>query len=342
MPYPMVRVLLALLLAALPGIAFCHSPQEAAAEMAASANRWLDSLSEQQREAAQFAVNNPERENWHYIPKAREGLPLAKMTEPQRKLAHALLASGLSEHGLLQADAVIALEQVLRQMEGAAHRDDTLYYFTVFGRPSPTATWGWRVEGHHLSVNFTIANGTSISATPNFVGANPAEVRIAHEQQGRRALAAEEDLGRALVLSLNDEQRSQAIIAPQAPGDILTRNDAQAKSPEAAGLGYAAMSPDQQQHFRALVALYANRLRPDVADAELNKIAATGWNRLRFAWAGSTTPKEGHYYRIQSPDFVIEYDNTQNHANHIHTVWRDYQGDFGRDLLKEHYSESHK
>jgi hypothetical protein len=342
MPHIHVRVLLALVFAAWPAVAFSHSSPEAAEEMTTAANRWLDSLTAEQLPIALLDLRSPERENWHYIPKAREGLPLAKMTEVQRKLAHALLAAGLSEHGLLQADAVIALERVLRAMEGAIHRDETLYYFTVFGRPSPTATWGWRVEGHHLSVNFTIANGTSISATPNFVGANPAEVRIAHEQQGRRALAAEEDLGRALVLSLSDEQRSQAIIAPQAPGDILTRNDVQAKSPEAAGLSYAAMSPEQQQHLRALVALYANRLRADVADAELNRIAATGWNRLRFAWAGSTTPKEGHYYRIQSPDFVIEYDNTQNHANHIHTVWRDYRGDFGRDLLKDHYSESHK
>jgi hypothetical protein len=263
------------------------------------------------------------------------------MDEKQRTLARALLASGLSERGLLQAESVMALERVLRAMEHATHRDETLYYFTVFGHPSAKETWGWRVEGHHLSVNFTIVDGHTISATPNFVGANPGEVRIPGPQAGQRVLAAEEDLGRAFVTSLTEEQRHQAIVSDQAPGDILTRNDRQAKAPEPTGLGYAAMTADQQVRFRALVGLYANRLRHEVAEAELQKINDSGWNHLSFAWAGSLQPGVGHYYRIQSPDFVIEYDNTQNNANHIHTVWRDFAGDFGRDLLQEHYREAH-
>jgi len=327
--YP--RLVLIMVLSFLPFTGFAHSSGEAAMEMAAAARTWLDSLSAEQRQIAVIALSSSERENWHYIPKAREGLPFAKMDERQRTLARALLASGLSEHGLLQAESVIALEQVLRAIEGAAHRDSLLYYFTVFGEPGDARSWGWRFEGHHLSINFTIVDG-HIAATPNFVGANPAEVRLAGPEQGKRALAAEEDLGRALVTSFTAAQRQQAIVSAEAPGDILTRNDPQAKALEPAGLGYAAMTADQQAHLKTLVELYAGRLRHEVADAELKKISDTGWNRLSFAWAGGLQPGDKHYYRIQSPDFVIEYDNTQNNANHIHSVWRNMLGDFAIPL----------
>ena len=334
---PLVLALL-LLLSVAPARA--HSPGEAVAEMADAANAWVASLSPEQRGFGVMEFAKDERENWHYIPKAREGLPFAKMNENQRRLARALLASGLSQHGLLEAESVMALERVLRAIENADRRDETLYYFTVFGQPADTGVWGWRVEGHHLSVNFTIVDG-HISATPSFVGSNPAEVRVAGPQQGQRVLAAEEDLGRALVLSLDETQRAKALLPGNAPGEILTRNDRQAGSPGPAGISYAALTPGQQTKFKELVALYANRLRHEVADAELQKIAATGWDRLSFAWAGGTKRGEGHYYRIQSPDFVIEYDNTQNNANHVHTVWRVYAGDFGRDLLQEHYRADH-
>ena len=315
--------------------------EEAGREMATAAQSWLGALKPEQRAKAAFEFPSKERTNWHYVPKSREGLSLADMSAAQRKLAKALLASGLSEHGLLQAEAVIALENVLRAIEDAAFRDDALYFFTVFGQPGPTGAWGWRVEGHHLSVNFTVVDGKKISATPNFMGANPAEVRLAGPQQGRRALAPEEDLGRALVLALDEKQRSRAVISAKAPGDILTRADPQAKPLEAGGLGYADMNAAQQAQLKALVETYAGRLRHEVAEAELKRISDSGWNRLEFAWAGGLQPGQGHYYRIQSPDFVIEYDNTQNGANHIHTTWRVFAGDFGRDLLREHYAADH-
>lgn len=336
-PTPLVCVLLFL---ASFACGRAHSEGEAIEDMTGAARAWLAALSPEQRGIAEIDLTNAERENWHYVPKAREGLPLAKMDATQRSLARALLASGVSQHGLLQADAVIALERVLRAVENSDHRDETLYYFTVFGIPATNAPWGWRVEGHHLSVNFTVAGG-HVSATPNFVGANPAEVRTGGPQAGQRVLAAEEDQGRAFVLSLTSDQRRQAILSGAAPGDILTRNDRQAKAPGPAGIAFATLTPEQQLKFKALVALYANRLRAEVAATELQKIADTGWERLSFAWAGSMQLGEGHYYRIQSPDFVIEYDNTQNHANHIHTVWRVFEGDFGRDLLREHYRQSH-
>jgi len=337
--YP--RLALFTAIALIPVIGFSHSTTEAVREMAAAAQAWTGSLTSAQHKDAVFGLTAQERENWHYIPRARLGVPFKAMTEAQRKLARTLLESGLSQHGIEQADLVIALERVLFEIEKAPHRDDSLYYFSIFGEPSATGTWGWRVEGHHLSLNFTIVDGQRIVATPNFVGANPGEVRLAGPKLGSRALATEEDLGRALVLSCSEAQRAKAIISDKAPGDILTRNDNVAQPQQPAGLGYAEMSVTQQAQFKALVAVYANRLRHEVADAELDKIADTGWNRLSFAWAGSLQPGQGHYYRIQSPDFIIEYDNTQNNANHVHTVWRAFQGDFGRDLLQDHYREAH-
>ncbi|HWA29019.1 MAG TPA: DUF3500 domain-containing protein [Lacunisphaera sp.] len=337
--YP--RLALFAVVALIPAAGFSHSTKEAIEAMTTAARAWTGALTVEQKKDAIFAFPDQERENWHYIPRTRLGVPFKAMTEPQRKLARALLESGLSAHGIAQADMVMSLEKVLHEIEHADHRDDTLYFFTVFGEPATTGTWGWRVEGHHLSLNFTIVDGQQIVATPNFVGANPAEVRLAGPQSGRRALAAEEDQGRALVLALDEAQRRRAIVAERAPGDILTRNDNIAKPQEPAGLDYASMTADQQQQLRALVTLYASRLRAEVADGELQKIADAGWNRLTFAWAGSIQPGQGHYYRIQSPDFIIEYDNTQNGANHIHTTWRVFHGDFGRDLLQEHYRDSH-
>ena len=338
--YPCLVLIVAIALLPLTGSG--HSPAEAAQEMAVTAQSWLDSLTPELRKKAVIDFGDKERANWHYIPKSREGLPLAEMNDAQRKLAKALLASGLSGHGVAQVEAVVALENVLRAIENSAHRDETRYFFTVFGQPGATGTWGWRVEGHHISVNFTIVDGQKISVTPNFVGANPAEVRLPGPQSGHRALAPEEDLGRALVLSLDDARQRRAVISDHAPGDILTRADQQAKPMEPAGLGYADMSAAQQAQLKALMEIYASRLRAGLAETELKKISDSGWDRLSFVWAGGLKPGQGHYYRIQSPDFVIEYDNTQNDANHIHTVWRVFAGDFGRDLLREHYVTDHQ
>lgn len=337
MPLPRFALLLlgsAALLSAHPG----HGP---AADMAAAASAWLAALDDTQRREAVFPLQDAERENWHFVPRSRRGVPLKDMTPAQQTLARALVAAALGERGRLTTDAIIALEDVLFAIERAGHRDRGRYYFTLFGSPDPHGTWGWRLEGHHLSLNVLLVNGEKIAVTPMFFGANPAEVRIEHTQRGRRALAAEEDLGRALMLSFDDAQRRTALIATRAPADIITGNDREARLAAPTGVPYARMTAAQQAQLRALVEVYAGRLRPELAAAELQKIADRGWNTLHFAWAGSLEPGQGHYYRIHSPDFVIEYDNTQNGANHIHTTWRDFKGDFGRDLLREHHLESH-
>jgi hypothetical protein len=330
-----------LLRAVLLGLFFAHArAADPAAEMAAAATAWLQSLEPAQRSQAVFAVGDSERENWNYVPVTRKGVKLGDMTGTQQAQARRLLAAGLSQRGQLQVEAIIALENVLFAIEGSARRNPQLYFFTVFGAPGSPAPWGWRVEGHHLSINFTLADGR-ISATPTFFGANPAEVRVDHPQKGRRALVEEEDQGRALVKSFDTGQFSAALIADRAPNEIVTENDRQVKPPEPAGLAYARMTPDQQAQLRALVEVYAGRLRPDLAATEMQAIASRGWDHVHFAWAGGREKGEGHYYRIQGPAFLIEYDNTQNRANHIHTTWRNFTGDFGRDLLSEHYRRDH-
>jgi hypothetical protein len=306
-------------------------PAQAASEMSAAAVALLGSLDDAQRGKISLELEDEERMNWGFVPRARQGLPLKEMTRDQRGLAHALLAAGLSQRGHADARQIIELESVLRALEGRDHRDPELYFVSIFGTPAEGGTWGWRFEGHHLSLNFTIVNGRFIAGAPSFFGANPAE----HEQM--RTLEPEESLGRKLILALPEDQRKLAIISERAFGDIVSGASRTVDIGAPEGLPLSQMSPGGQEMARALVSHYANRLREELAAQDLAKIEAAGWETVRFAWAGSTEPGRGHYYRFHGPTFLVEYDNTQNRANHIHTAWRDLTNDFGRDLLHEHY-----
>jgi len=330
--------LVALVLAA--AVARAHEP---VADMLDAAGRFLGALTPEQKATATYPLTAAERENWFFIPRARAGLPLRQLTAAQRDLARALLRSGLSQRGYARAESIMALENVLREIEHDAppgRRDPTLYYVTIFGAPVAGASWGWRFEGHHLSFNFTIVDGAHVFFTPSFIGSNPAEVRRG-PQTGLRVLGEEDDLGRAFVKSLDDAQRKIAVVDTKAPTEVFTSNQPRVDPLAPAGLPAAQMTPAQCDQLLALVRLYATRCRAEIADATLAEIAAAGLDRLCFAWAGGFAPGEGHYYRIQGPTFVVEFDNTQNDANHIHTVWRDFTGDFGHDLLAEHYARAH-
>ena len=310
-------------------------------EMAAAANKFLDSLTPEQREKATFDFKNEERSNWYFIPKVRQGLTLKSMTPAQRQLAHALFRTGLSAHGYEKATNIMSLEPVLKELEGARGtmvRDGELYYFSIFGKPEATGTWGWRVEGHHLSANFTVVKGELFSGTPSFLGTNPAEVRQG-PRKGLRVLAEDEDLGRALVKSLNDEQRKTVIFDTKAPAEVITKNNRKVMPLETTGLPGSKLTKEQSAQLMNLVKTYVNRLRGDLAEADFKKIEKAGWDKVYFAWAGGTEKGDPHYYRVQGPTFLIEYDNTQNDANHIHAVWRDFDNDFGEDLLRKHYAE---
>lgn len=322
-------------------VSFSVRAHVAVDEMADAAGKFVAALNSNQKAKAQFEFKSDERENWHFIPKSRNGLPIKEMTPPQRKLAHALLASGLSSHGYDKATNIMGLEPVLAELEGPARkipRDPELYYFSIFGKPSAKGTWGWRVEGHHLAANFTIVNGELIAGTPSFMGSNPAEV-LSGPRKGVRVLQEEEDLARGLVQALNSDQRKKAIFLEAAPKEIFTEAKKHIEPLDNLGIVAADLTKDQSTKLLALIKAYVERCRPDVAKDDLRKIEKAGLDKIYFGWAGGIEKGEGHYYRVQGPTFLLEYDNTQNNNNHVHAVWRDFKDDFGEDLLRQHYRE---
>jgi hypothetical protein len=316
---------------------------ETAGRMAEAATTFLASLTEEQQARVLFPLEDEERLSWHYIPRERRGLSLKEMDGSQRKLAHALLSSGMSRRGYAKALDIMSLESILGELEGPARRhprDPDLYHVTLFGTPSDESPWGWRVEGHHLSANFLVVRGNRIAPTPNFFGANPA--RVPHGSlAGLRVLAAEEDLARHLLASLDGEKQGRVIIDTEAPSDIITRAEPRVRIDDPSGLAAGEMMEDERHLLMDLVVEYTSRMPRDVADARMDQIEKEGKAHIHFAWAGSKKQGQGHYYRVHGPSFLIEYDNTQNDANHIHTVWRDLRDDWGEDLLRGHYAKSH-
>jgi hypothetical protein len=308
---------------------------EPAPTMAKAANAFLAALDSNQRAKASLPFNSEERLNWHFVPRDRQGVPIKQMTPEERRAALVLLRSGLSDRGFTKVDTILHLEEVLFAIERRAVRDPELYYFTVFGEPTETGTWAWRYEGHHASLNWTVVNGRLASSTPQFLGANPADV-LEGPRKGTRALAAEEDLGRALVKSLSPARRAQAVLSEAAPRDILTGNSREAAIQEDKGIPYSQLTDQEQGLLLSLIQEYATAQPPAVAQSRLARVKASLGN-VRFAWMGGLEKGQGHYYRIQGPTFLIEYDNTQNNANHIHCAWREFRGDWGKDLLAEHY-----
>jgi uncharacterized protein DUF3500 len=314
--------------------------QRSANAMSGAAKAWLDSLAPEQREHAVFPFDSEERLRWHYVPNEtfpRKGVTIKEMSEAQRALAHALLKTGLSARGYTAATTIMELEKVLRAIEGGQRmaRDHEAYLFSVFGTPGDKAAWGWRFEGHHLSVRFDIVKGSMTASSPSFFGANPAEVRDG-PQKGTRALGAEEDAARALLDSLDAEQVKTAIVLPDAPTEMLTANAGKADPLSPIGLKASAMSKPQREKLMQLIDVYTGLMAPDVASERMERVKKAGLDNISFAWAGPSEKGKKHYYRLQGPTFLVEYDNAQNDGNHIHSVWRDFNGDFGRDLLREH------
>ncbi|MBI4775154.1 MAG: DUF3500 domain-containing protein [Deltaproteobacteria bacterium] len=303
----------------------------------------LAALSPYQRSKTLLPAASEERTHWDYRPGQRIGLPLKEMESSQQKRALSLLASGMSRDGYRKALAIMSHEKLLGEVEGATGyhvRDPDLYFVVFFGEPSLESPWAWRMEGHHVSVNFFVMNTGEIAPTPNFLGANPARV-FNGPLAGLRILAAEEDLARGLVNSFEGNLRARALVDTEAPADIITEWKPRVKPDLPIGLPLAEMTADQRESLMNLVWLYVTRLPEDVADVQMNRIEKEGRGLIHFAWAGSTAPGEPHYYRMHGPRFLVEYDNTQNHANHIHTVWRDLTNDWGDDLLETHYARSH-
>ena len=308
--------------------------------MAGAAADWLASLDAAGRAKACFPFPaTGERTTWYYTPTERGGLPLAEMGPVSQRLAHRLVASGLSEGGYNTAATVMGLENVLDAREGwrrgydgrtVPHRgrDPQLYFVSVFGDPG-AGSWGWRVGGHHVALNYTLAEDGGVSASPLFLGANPATSRLVGPGV-LRPLAAEEDLGRGLLDALAPEQRATALLSPEAPDDILQRNRRRVQIGPPEGLAAAGMLPQQRELLAGLLRQYFGRLPGPLAELQTERVMGERLEAVHFGWAGSPEPGRPHYYRIQGPRLLIEYDNVQNGANHVHSVWRDPEGDFGQ------------
>lgn len=300
------------------------------------AKAFLDSLDDSQLAKAKLALDDGERENYRFTPGGRAGIPLKELTATQREKACALLSSALSEKGLLKVEQILLLEAILGQLTNRLDfRDPEMYFIAVFGKPDATQPWGWRFEGHHLSLNFTLVRA-EVTVTPSFLGANPAEVPSG-EHRGLRVLEAEEDLARALVLALLADGNVEVVFSDSAPRDVLTGEQREVASLDPVGVAAAEMSGTQQEVLRALIDEYVSRHRTELAAAEWEKIEEAGFDEIRFGWAGDTARGGAYYYRIQGPTFLMEAANTQNNANHVHTTWRDLKNDFGRDALADHY-----
>lgn len=306
--------------------------------MVAAADSFLASLTREQHNKAVYDFDDEERLNWHFIPRDRNGAVLQDMTPEQLAAAHRLLRTFFSESGYSQAEAVRNLENVLAEIEvnGRFERNPDLYYLTVFGEPGMDNTWALRYEGHHLAFNWTFVRGLGIASSPQFFGTNPAEVRTG-SLTGTRVLGTEEDLGRALAASLSVDQARQAIIETEVPRDIITGASVDIDRFDAVGISGSDLTTSQQNQLIELIGEVASVQPTGIYEERMAQVRDGGFESLRFVWIGSTERGAPHYFRVQGSSFLIEYDNVQNGANHVHLVWRDFEGDFGRDLLRLHY-----
>lgn len=340
--------------------------------MLVTASALLGCFSGEQRSQAWFPLDLSQRRDWDFIPKPdRLGVPLSAMGRHQRGLAHTLLSTGLSTQGYTMALSIMAMENVLRELGSARFglaaadaRDPDQYFFSIFGRPSHEDTWGWRVIGHHLSLNYTIIDQRYLTVTPCNMGSQPAAAGVL------APLARDDELGFRLLDSLSPARRSQVVIHDVAPPDFVTRQvpmigkaeypdywdlgipsyvitdeDREAlkfEKERPRGIAAADMSEDQAQLLWSLVESQLNRMPAEIAGRQLSRLRGDGADRIFFCWAGGTRRGTSHYYRVQSQHLLFEFDNAIDNGNHIHSMWRDYRNDFGNELLLDHYERERR
>ena len=366
------RLLIAGTLVAALAAGVVVSAQRSASAMVTAANAFLGALTAEQRKLVVFELDSAERTRWNFIPDEafpRNGIQMKALTPAQRKLAHALLQTGLSQRGYMTYNGIMELEAVLKVVEEAEraarrggappagpaaqgrggpnagggpqfNRDPLHHHLSIFGTPGPDSVWGWRLEGHHVSLHFTVVRGRLVRAAPTFAGTNPAEVRDG-KQKGLRILGEQEDAGRTFLKSLSPELQKAAIINAVAPNDIVTGNRVTFDPLAPAGVQTRTLEAAQRLHLIAVIRTFADLMNEEIAAERMGRIYSAGVDNLWFAWAGGTERGEKHYFRIQGPTFLIEFDNTQNDGNHVHSVWRDYNGDFGKDILRDHLTAEH-
>ena len=336
--FPLKQLLLLIVLVAVLPANAQQARIDLTQEMVEATNAFVSSLSVQQRNNGVYTFEDEERFNWHFIPRDRKGVPFRSMNDSQRAAAQNVLQTFFSAKGYQRAEAVRSLESVLAEIEvnGRFDRDPELYFLTIFGTPGLDSNWALRYEGHHLAYNWTFVSGMGIASSPQFFGSNPAEVRSG-ERIGTRVLSVEEDLGRDLVSALSADQKKMAILDLEVPGDIFTAAEREITRLENSGISYSELNSRQKRMLIALINELASMQSEVIAEARMASIRSEGLEDIKFVWIGGIERGDPHYYRVQGSGFLIEYDNTQNNANHIHLVWRDFTGDFGRDLIRMHY-----
>lgn len=303
----------------------------------------LNSFNPEQKEKAIFALDDPKKEDWHFFPSTmfeREGVPIKEMNPRQREFLHSVLKSFLSKSGYEKTLEIMELENVLKSFgEDSVMRDSEKYFISFYGNPMTDDLWSMSFEGHHISLNFTIS-GEEIVASPRFFGANPALIPKG-PRKGDRTLEEEEDLGFDLINSMDLQQQEKAIFQEESFKDIVSLNLPEISPMKPVGIRYSELNPDQQKQLVRIIDQYLFNMPSKIAKARREKVLSEDLSDLYFGWVGAKSLGAAHYYRIQAKTFLIEFDNSQNNANHIHTVWRDFEGDFGRDLIREHYAQSH-
>ncbi|MEV0122171.1 DUF3500 domain-containing protein [Streptomyces sp. NPDC050703] len=298
----------------------------------------LDPAQTRELRAGPARLDAPELRQWTYLPGPRPGLPTEALDARAREAVDALLATAHSAAGAELARGAIEVERHRRALAGATGGDR--YWVRLLGDPDGGGPWGWRMNGHHLAVHVTVT-AAGVRVTPHFIGAEPARVTDG-PRAGRRLLGPEEDLARELVTDLDGGRRAKAVFAAAPPDDILTRDDPFADPGRLpAGLSYADMTAGQQAVLESLVRRYLDRAPAAYARECWSGTVAQGLDALSFAWAGGRAFGDRHYYCVHAPDFLIEYDHTQDDGNHAHSVWRHRRHDWGADLLRAHYTEQH-
>jgi len=318
---------------------------EVAQELVVAAQRFNDALDPKLQ--ASYLFRDAERGNFHFFPIARRGVPLKQLKVGQRQLGLALMSATLSHVGNQKALTIMSLGDYLRETDKTpnVHRDSDQYYITIFGDPTPKGTWGYRFEGFHLSLNVTVVKGRWISVTPSFFGAIPATVPDG-PRKGLQVLQQETELGRDLARSFTADQRQIGFgkipdFKTETVGGLITGNQRKIERGKPRGVAVSAMTVKQREVLMKLVRAHIGRIRKELADQDLARIDRAGTDKIHFIWAGGLKPGEPHHYLIQGPTFLIEYDNTQDGANHVHCVYRDFDNDFG-DAMLEHYDKHHQ
>lgn len=316
--------------------------------MSDATKAFVASLTEQQKSETLLPYESQLRFDWNYTPRSRKGIRLKDLDARQQKQAMALLRTVLGAQGYLKAEQIIDLENVLSVLEkrppADTYRDPGNYAFLVFGQPG-AEVWGWRIEGHHLSLHFSSVNGR-IAFLPGFMGSNPAKVPPHMPREGRQVLRDELEAAFQLLESFSPEQLPKVLLDTKAPRDIFTGNARKAMLEKREGMAMGEMSGPQKELFKKLIGIYLDRYHTTLKNQQWAQLEKKGLENIHFAWMGDTKPELGtglgHYYRIHGPGILIEFDNTQNHGNHVHSVVRDLDNDFGEDLLKLHYEKQHK